>query len=270
MSSSHLDLYESVGGLAPIGLAELVDAADLQTRNDRKYIVPLADVVDLTERVPIGSRVLTIDGRTQFAYRSTYFDTADLRSYLGAAHRRPSRFKVRVRDYIESDLSMLEVKTRDRRGRTVKTRAVAAPCEAFGLTATGRAFAAGFEQIGVLAGHLVPTLVTGYQRSTLLLAGGPTARITIDTALTWHTYGGQPFDLGPYAIVETKSAGSACDFDHQLWTAGHRPVTFSKYCTGLAAATTALPSNRWHRTLATYFGSAAPTRQPCSLVPVAL
>ena len=48
-------------------------------------------------------RVLDIDGRQSFAYESMYFDTPDLASYLGAAHGKRRRFKVRSRVYSDQE-----------------------------------------------------------------------------------------------------------------------------------------------------------------------
>lgn len=242
-------LLDAIAAFDAIGLDQIIETADLQTRKDRKYLVHLADVAALVDAMPGGSRVLTIDDRVQFRYCSAYFDTDDHRSYLGSARRRPSRFKVRVRTYVDSNVSMLEVKTRDKRGRTVKSRIAVEPTSEIELTAAGRGFIAGFEQTADVAWELRPMLTTTYRRSTLLLPASHAARVTIDTDLTWYDTGGRRHELGPFAIVETKTDGRASEFDRALWNAGHRPTTFSKYCTGLAALDHTLPANRWHRVL---------------------
>ena len=112
----------AVDSLRAIGLDELVERAPLLTRLDRKYILPMADVPAVLDRLAHGVRVLEIDGRRDFGYRSRYFDTPRLDSYLAAAHRRQRRYKVRIRSYVDTDLRFLEVKTRGRRGTTVKQR----------------------------------------------------------------------------------------------------------------------------------------------------
>ncbi|GMA33426.1 VTC domain-containing protein [Litorihabitans aurantiacus] len=116
----------------PITLAELVASAALLTRTDRKYLLPTAQLAVVAHADP-DLRVLTIDGATAHAYRSTYLDTADLTAYRLAALGRPDRFKVRRRTYVGPDLTYLEVKTAAARGATVKDRlelAVATPEEA--------------------------------------------------------------------------------------------------------------------------------------------
>jgi hypothetical protein len=234
--------------LEPIGLDELVATAELQTRNDHKYLVPTATLRQLIAESAREGRILTIDGTTRFRYRSTYFDSPRLDSYLGSARRRPSRFKVRTRHYLDSGLCMLEVKTRDRRGQTVKHREPCDPSEENGLSATGEHFIAGMRQIQAVAGELSPTLRTNYRRATVLLSSNGAARITIDTGLWWQT-DTEMLSVESFALVETKTAGKPCAFDRALWRSGHRPTTISKYCTGLAAIRPELPANRWSRVL---------------------
>ncbi|WP_419843010.1 polyphosphate polymerase domain-containing protein [Candidatus Poriferisodalis sp.] len=252
-------LIEQLTAFAPIGRSELTATADLQNRTDRKYLVPEADVPGILRHIQAGlgsaCRVLTIGGRNQFAYRSTYFDSARLDSYYSAAHRRPSRFKLRARQYLDTHTSMLEIKMPDRRGRKVKHRAACDPCEADGLTAEGRAFVESIERTRALAGELRPVLTTSYLRATLCITAGETARVTVDTELCWRSVGlswhgaGRQLRFGPTAVIETKTSGVPCAVDRILWRSGIRPVAFSKYCTGLAALTPTLPANKWNRVL---------------------
>jgi hypothetical protein len=251
---------DALAGLEPVALDELMASAELQVRHDRKYLVPTGLVGDLVADLiagagaGAGSRVLTIDGAHCFRYRSVYFDTVDLASYLSAARRRPRRFKVRTRSYLDSGDCLLEVKTRDARGRTIKHRHPYDIEHQAQLTDDGRRFVSTVDQAAATADVLQPTLTTGYRRATLLLPGAR-ARVTIDIDLTW-SHPGSPahhLDLAGLAIVETKTPGPPCPFDRALWSAGRRPVTISKYCTGLAALTPHLPANKWHRVLRRHF-----------------
>ncbi len=108
--------------LQPIDLATLVAAGSLQTRQDRKYLIPAAALPGVLARLGPDTRMLEIDGHRTFGYRSVYFDTPALTTYRLAAQRRPNRFKVRTRTYLDTGECWLEVKTRDGRGRTVKVR----------------------------------------------------------------------------------------------------------------------------------------------------
>lgn len=243
----------ALGGLAPVSLDEIMAAADLQTRRDRKYLVPSPLVAELLADVGPGARVLTIDGSRLFRYESVYFDTVDLVSYLGAARRRPRRFKVRTRSYLDSGTCMLEVKVRDGRNRNVKHRTPYDVERRAELGDAGREFVAGFEQPAAFADRLQPTLVTSYDRATLALADSR-ARVTVDVDVAWSDGARTAaMALRRLALVETKTAGQPCAVDRALWRLGFRPVTISKYCTGLAALTPELPANKWNRVLRRHF-----------------
>ncbi|GAA2691473.1 MULTISPECIES: polyphosphate polymerase domain-containing protein [Actinosynnema] len=245
--------------LAPVGLAELVDRAALQTRVDRKYLVPSAALPRLLERFAADARVLDVDGARSFRYQSVYFDTPGLLSYHRAAHRRRRRFKIRTRTYLDSAQCWLEVKVSGARGSTTKHRLPYLPGDRRAVR-PGRAFvdeALARESFELRdGGALDPVLVTDYDRTTLLLPGGA-SRVTIDTGLRWRT-AERELRLPGLAVVETKTASAATAVDRALWQDGTRPARISKYATGLAALRVDLPAAPWRRTLRRHF-HAAPT-----------
>jgi hypothetical protein len=234
--------------LAPVSLAELDAAASLQVRRDRKYLVPVALGAELVARLGDGIRVLEIDGRRRFRYESVYYDTPDLASYLAAARRRPRRFKVRTRTYLDSGQSLLEVKTRDGRGRTVKERHGHPAGAGTSLARDELRFLAANPMVDGRAASLRPVLVNRYDRSTLLLDGGG-GRVTIDIGLAAATDDGRSVELAGTLVVETKSPGAPGAADRILWELGVRPTRISKFCTSLAAMHPDLPGNRWTQAL---------------------
>jgi hypothetical protein len=223
--------------MIPISLDELVARAELLSRHDRKYVLPPAVLGGL----PASTRVLEIDGRREFTYRSVYFDTPELVSYLGAAYGRRRRFKLRLRSYLETGQEFVEVKTRGPRGMTVKTR----------FPYGSGAFA---EAAVVLGGNhcFSPTLTTHYRRSTYFLPADG-SRVTVDVRPAWTLPDGTGLHLPECVIVETKTAHAAGAADRLLWAMRRRPVAISKYATGLAALRPELPANRWLPVLRRYF-----------------
>lgn len=254
---SCLTVASSLSGLTPIGLSDLLDRAALQTRVDRKYIVPLSAVERLLATLEPGAEVLEIDGVRLFTYETIYFDTPELTSYLLTVHRRRRRFKIRTRCYRDSMLCVLEVKVPGSRGRTVKHRTPYQRRDQNTL-APGRDFVDKVlveESIPIQPQtRFVPTLVTCYRRGTVFLPS-TASRVTIDTDLSWYDER-QRLGLPDIAIVETKTSSTPSRIDRQLWQLGHRPVALSKYCTGLAALRQDLPAWRWHRVLCRYFSRA--------------
>ncbi|GGO30472.1 VTC domain-containing protein [Microbispora rosea subsp. aerata] len=249
--------------LTPVELAELVDRAALQTRVDRKYLVPAEALPRLLERLTEHARVLDIDGRRAFRYRSVYFDTPELFSYHCTAYRRRRRFKVRTRTYLDSAECWLEVKINGARGNITKHRLPYHPRDCATVD-PGRDFveeALNRESIGPAAAKsLDPVLVTEYRRTTLLLPE-TASRVTVDTDLSWR-HGESALRLPALAVVETKSASAATPVDRMLWRSGLRPARISKYATGLAALRPDLPDVPWRRTLRRHFRDTASPTSP--------
>ncbi|GCE78517.1 polyphosphate polymerase domain-containing protein [Cellulomonas biazotea] len=242
--------------LPAVTLDDLQADAALQTRVDRKYVVPLPTLGGLLDELDPAARVLDIGGRRTFTYRSVYFDTPALTSYLGAARRRRQRFKVRTRTYVDDDLCWVEVKTRGPRGTTVKDRLPHEPAASATLTDPAWSFATtvlGDERADRLDGPLRPTLVTTYDRITLHVPaddGGPASRTTVDTGLVWtDPADGRERALPGLAVVETKTGSTPSSTDRLLWRHGLRPVRLSKYGTGMAVLHPDLPATPWRRVL---------------------
>jgi len=241
----------ALAALPAVGLAELEERAALQSRVDRKYLMPVAEADRLVTALAPYARALEIDGIRQFAYESLYFDTPELASYRRTAYRHRRRFKIRTRTYLDSGSCWLEVKLPGPRGSTVKYRAPHDLGQQHSVDA-GRAFV---DEVcarhGVRTGLLTPSLRTAYRRCTLLLPETG-SRVTVDTDLRW-TAGDRELCLPGMAIVETKTGAAASAADRRLWRGGHRPLALSKYATGLAALRADLPAAPWHRVLRQHF-----------------
>jgi hypothetical protein len=240
------ELVSALRAFEPISLADTNDRAANQTRVDRKYVVTSPVGVDLLRGLTSvdapSMQVLEIDGRRQMTYRSLYLDTPDHLSYRrsAAGHRR--RFKVRVREYVDSGTTMLEVKRPGRRGTIVKTRAV------LDDTLDRAGFVADCLGDVDVAVALAPTIWTGYARATLVdVEAG--ARATVDVGLAARTLDGPWRPLTDAWVVETKSDGRATAVDRWLWAHRVRPTRVSKFGVATALHHPELGCNRWHRAL---------------------
>ena len=237
--------------LPAVGLEELNTAAALQTRVDRKYVIPVLQAMQLLSSLDAGVRVLEMAGLRTFEYDSVYFDTPQLDSYLLAARGRRRRYKIRTRTYVDSAASFLEVKTEGGREATVKERIPYGPADRSRITAEGLAYVNDTlaAAVGAVpAGPLGPVLETRYRRTTLFLPASG-SRATLDEAVTWQRPGQTPWLLDGAIVLETKSGSTAGPLDRHLWANGIRPSRISKFATGMAALCPELPANRWHSTL---------------------
>jgi hypothetical protein len=247
-------LASLVADLDATDLAELERTASLQTRFDRKYLLSDERSADLLRSVGPDVAVLRIDGASALHhYETRYFDTAGHESYLGTARRRRKRFKVRIRTYTDSGLCMLEVKCKGGRGETVKVRMSHPSGSRTHLDDVAAQFVDTTIGRPGLAAQLHPVLTTSFHRMTLLDRRDG-SRATLDHQLTWTTPVGSAISLERHMILETKSVGAATDADRWLWRHGSRPITFSKFCIGMALQDPELPANKWNRTLRQTFG----------------
>lgn len=263
--TSTLDL----GRFEGIDLERLIADAALQTRIDRKYVLTRDAAARVVASLDARTLILDTAGTRSFRYESVYFDTPDLLSFRMAAQPRRRRFKLRTRTYLDSRTAFLELKTRGARSATVKDRVEYAPSDRRRLTDTARDYAAeGLDAIGVggrRADDLGVRLTTRYRRATFVSADR-TARATLDVDLKWDDVAGAVLTTPHLVILETKSPAAASDVDRVLWRAGHRPVSISKYATGMAALHPHLPRNKWSRLLRGPFADAllhsSPTARP--------
>ena len=244
--SPLVPLVQLAGGHHPISLDEAVDGAAMMTRTDRKYLVGPDQLAAAVAGLRDGVRVLEIEGHRAFPYRTVYFDTPDLVSYMGAARGRPHRFKVRTRTYLDSGTCWLEVKVRNGRDQTVKHRMEYRVDDADVLTADGRAFVAELVDLPGAGRELRATLATAYTRTTFVVDA---MRMTVDADLVCTHADGRSVGAPDLLVVETKSAGPTTPLDRSLWAEGVRPVSISKYAVGMALLDPTLPAHKWTRVL---------------------
>lgn len=234
--------------LAGISRAEAEARALLQSRFDRKYLVPAAVLEPLLRRVAPLYAVVE-ERRARWApYASDYFDTPDLALYRSHLQGRRRRYKVRTRTYADGT-AVLEVKVKGARGLTVKERM---PYDVPGVLTP---YALGFVNHVLRSAYgeyappsLVRSARTTYFRATLVQRFG-SGRFTCDRNLWFCGVPSRP-DL---VLLESKSAGPHTPVDHELRRLGIRPVSVSKYCLAVAAHYHGIRCNRWRPVLRELF-----------------
>ena len=243
------------GGLPTIGVEQVTGELSLQARVDRKYVVPLETLGALVQVARADLKVLEIDGLRCFRYETMYFDTPDLITYRAHAQGRRLRYKVRVRRYLDSELSMLEVKLKGARGETLKYRLpyhhlgrepLPPVAQAFMAATIGKAYGIAVPEM------LTPTVTTTTNRITLASAGA-SARLTVDMDVECVTASGGVGLRDDHVVIETKAAGGDGRLDRALRRLGARPVSLSKYCLGVSVLRGDVVGNQWRRTARRYF-----------------
>ncbi len=244
-------IEERVSYFAPISLAEM-GSVKLMNRVDTKYVVPKKFLLAILDAAMSDYFVQEIDDKRIATYDTLYYDTDTLDMYLRHHNRQLVRQKIRVRNYVDTQQTFLEVKRKNNKGRTKKKR-VEVPgfdiqSDTLGISKKGSWTVEQFiaQQSNYQWAELLPHLRTRFSRITLVNKA-MTERLTIDFDLGWEnvitnrsrTYEG-------LAIIELKQNGHL----HSLMTdimlnLRVHPMKISKYCIGTVLTSCDLKHNRF-------------------------
>ena len=225
---------------APITLAEM-KSVRLMNRVDTKFVTTMPRLLKLLELAQDEYFVQEIDGERNSAYTTLYYDTPRLDMYIMHHNGCLGRQKVRVRQYVDSNLTFLEVKNKNNHRRTRKKRITVSD---FDIT--------GEQQREFLkplcwwdVDTLQPALRNWFNRITLVNKA-KTERVTIDTSLRFHNYvSGIDKSLGQVVIIELKRDGNQpSPLLSMLRDLRIHPQGFSKYCMGTALSNPDVKKNR--------------------------
>ena len=127
-SNFAADIFGGMQGVAdivksfePISLAQM-ESVKLMNRIDTKYAVSRAVLPAILEAAKADYYVQEIDGKRIATYDTMYYDTESLDMYVRHHDRQLVRQKIRIRQYVDSDLTFLEIKRKNNKGRTKKKR----------------------------------------------------------------------------------------------------------------------------------------------------
>lgn len=234
--------FTALDRLDPIALSEMAQAG-LMNRVDTKYLGSISALPRLLELAQADYRVVEIDGERLLPYFTCYLDTPDTLMYYEHARGRKSRQKVRVRRYESGEhLTFIEVKDKNNKGRTVKTRVEVESDADFANCADFIATHCRYSPAS-----LVKQIENRFRRITLVRRD-LTERITIDTSIGFHNLvSGRTEELPSVMVVEWKRARLAVSSPMRgiLKTLGLRESGFSKYCIGMARTNPELRQNRF-------------------------
>ncbi|RXP64516.1 polyphosphate polymerase domain-containing protein [Lutibacter sp. HS1-25] len=110
-----------VNNLDLISLSEM-EAVSLMKRTDTKFVIHQKQLIDVLESIKNQYKVLEINGNRLLTYSSLYFDTENKKFYHDHHNGKINRTKVRMRKYMESNSCFLEIKQKDGKGKTTKSR----------------------------------------------------------------------------------------------------------------------------------------------------
>ncbi|MDG1477249.1 MAG: polyphosphate polymerase domain-containing protein [Vicingaceae bacterium] len=239
------ELNNVLNQLKPISLKEL-DRVKLQDRTDTKFVFNADLLPIILSEISDFYSILEIDGKRTNSYRTLYYDTKDLRSYIQHHNGKANRIKVRFRKYIESDLNFLEVKYKNNKGRTIKARSKVASIEKE-LTEFSKKFILNNSFSFFNGNEVIPTLWNNFTRLTLAHKT-LNERLTIDLNLGFESFSNHTaknIDHIIIAEVKQEKASVNSDFIRVIRKHHIRKSSMSKYCVGTALLNKNLKQNNF-------------------------
>ena len=228
---------------SPISLAEM-DEVKLMKRMDTKFIVNTKYIPELLNALTTDYRILEIGGNRLMTYDSLYYDTSNLKFYLDHHNKRTNRIKIRKRNYVESGITFLEIKQKDNKGITNKSRI---PLTEYSsdISEAGHSFVTKTTNQQL---NLKQSITNRFNRLTLVGINHQ-ERVTIDFNLA---YNGDSFNDN-LAIIELKQEklDRNSPLFQQLKSRNIHPYSISKYCIGMAATNPELKQNNFKRKMLT-------------------
>ncbi|MFN6037431.1 MAG: polyphosphate polymerase domain-containing protein [Bacteroidota bacterium] len=216
---------ETIHKFDKISLEEM-DGVKLMNRTDTKFTFHENHLNDVLLSIKDKYRVLEINDKRASAYDTLYYDTSALDLYMKHQNGMLNRYKIRHRTYVDSNIGFLEVKFKNNKGRTIKTRikkkdvpnVFREDSESFLKT-----------QLPFDPSVLVPTVWVNYKRITLV-SKFSTERLTIDTDLEFMK-DGLNFKMEKLVIAEVKQDRKKVSAFIELMKKLHiREGGISKYC----------------------------------------
>jgi hypothetical protein len=211
-----------------VGLEE-IQKVSLMKRVDQKFVLQSEQLVQLLKNVADSYYMLEIDSKSNFQYETVYFDTPHDDMYKAHHNGKLNRFKIRHRNYTDSGLGFLELKFKNNKGRTIKTRIPS--FSTYGdFTQTEINFVALNSPYSPQ--NLLVKLQNKFNRITIVDKHFG-ERCTIDSGITF-TSDTTRFSLENTVIIEVKSEknNTQSKLIESLSQMGIKSSQFSKYCTG--------------------------------------
>lgn len=239
------EILDIVNAMPPITLDEMKDVK-LMNRVDTKFLVTSNELIAILKGIRDHYYAQEVEGNRLSPYSTVYYDTPDLKMYTIHHDRHLVRDKVRVRTYVDSQLTFCEVKHKNNKGRTKKKRIEVKP----GTDVTKDPEAVSFltEKQPYPVESLSPNLETAFDRFTLVNFE-KTERLTIDCNLHFNNFvSGAKASMDPLVIMELKQDGRARSLLKEvLFDLRIKPYKISKYCIGTAMTRPEVKQNRFKK-----------------------
>ena len=228
----------SLQNFHPISLKEM-DSVKLLNRIDTKFVCSVSSLPEILYEISADYRILEIEEKSIMTYKTNYFDTSGFLMYNEHQNGKLHRFKIREREYTDSNIKFLEVKFRNNKGRTIKSRMLRSDNnDSF----TNDEIIFIHNNSPFSPEELEPKLWNVYNRITLT---NQIERVTIDFNMNFNCLQKDTVSIPALAIFEIKQKKFSLDSSAISVLKKHniRSNGFSKYCIGSIMMYNDLKSN---------------------------
>lgn len=243
MQDTDNEIQKLLNSMTPITLEQMSDIR-LMNRLDTKYVASKAQLLQLLGLVQDKYYVQETLSNRIIPYLTTYYDTANHLMYTMHHNKRARRMKVRVRTYVQSNDTFLEVKNKNNHGRTKKKRIAVPSQDDFRKTEGATELV--MRKTGLHLDNLNAVVRNKFDRVTLVNKG-KTERLTIDFNISFHNFEtSNDHGTDQLVIIELKRDGNVFSPVCNLLRDIHvHPTGFSKCCIGMALTDTSLKQNNF-------------------------
>jgi hypothetical protein len=227
------EILQTLSTFKTFSLQEL-DAANLLERKDFKYTFHVKHLSYVLQQIQPYYDILSINNNLYTDYLTDYYDTKNFKFYLQHHNGETNRYKVRLRNYVQSAISFYEVKFKNNKNWTSKHRE---KIKSMDVDINKYTAAITTEQ-------LEKKLIVAYSRITLL-SKDHSEKLTFDVGLQYsNDVQQQQFNYLCIAEVKSKTHHPYI-FRQIIKSLGYRVQGLSKYCFGIANLYSHLKSNNF-------------------------
>lgn len=235
-----MDWVHILRSFTKMGLHEFGDDRFAE-RKDRKFPVSIYEVSKVLSGLEKRYSLICPKGNEISTIESKYFDTVNFDFFRQHHRGRSVRRKVRIRRYVETDTSFLEIKRKNVKGRTLKQRISLVSAKPV-LDNRSKQFlkAQGVSETGAI--H--PVLKIVYDRLSFL-SEDQDERFSVDFNVRFYD-GQRKGDFGKLAIFEVKQSKiETTPIIRALRKNRISEGSISKYCLSLCQVNPELKANRF-------------------------
>ena len=220
-----LDSFETI-------TLDKIEKVSLLDRAETKYVMNMQMLLDVLEDLSKYYKVLVVNDNKKNSYQTFYFDTPDFEMYRKHHNGLRNRYKVRTREYLDSQLLFTEVKFKNNKNKTIKKRIRREDEEEIFIHKSKQFIQ---EKTPFSSEDLITVLKNNYSRITLIHKTD-IERVTIDLDMEFFDNANKSVKFDNLVIVEIKQEkfSQRSDFIRLMHDKKIRSTSFSKYCVGVS------------------------------------